>query len=103
MHAQSMVKQMALHISLVPRLLRPERGNEPGDEAICTSSAGNCYQKRWCTGVQHMALIDWKAASGSADDVSHYTPSGKQLGPLHGAIGKSLLCLYCVQYICFVQ
>ena len=32
MHAQSMVKQMAMHISLVPRLLHPERGNELGDK-----------------------------------------------------------------------
>ena len=36
-----------------------------------------------------MALIDWKAANGSADDVSHYTVSGKQLAPTNC---KSRLC-----------
>ena len=48
-----------MHISLVPRLLRLERGNEFGDKAISTFSAGICYRKRWFTGVQHMACINW--------------------------------------------
>ena len=73
MHAQSMVK----HISLIPRFSRMERENEPGDEAILYAHLALVIAT-WggggCTGVRHMALIDWKAASDSVDDVSHYTP-----------------------------
>ena len=35
-----------------------------------------------CITVWRVALIDWKAADGSADDVSHCTISGKRLRPL---------------------
>ena len=40
-----------------------------------TSSTGNCYRRG---GVVIIALIDWKAANGSADDVSHSTVSEEQ-------------------------